>query len=238
GTSPFSATQTAFEQIRNRIEPEMATTYELGWRFFMEDFEGVVTAYYVDFEDRLLAIQQGSAIIGNFNALANVGTVETSGIEAGINWQLNDYLTWFNSASYNKSTYEDDFISGTTPVEVSGNTVVDSPEWLFNSELALEIDRAFAKVHYKFTDERYYTYLNEGSVDGFSMVNVSFGYRLGDLGFIKELTAQIDVTNVLDETYISTVGSGGFVNADPNGTAQTILPGAPRQWFFSLKASL
>jgi iron complex outermembrane receptor protein len=75
-------------------------------------------------------------------------------------------------------------------------------------------------------------------VNGFSMVNMSVGYRLGDLGFIKELTAQIDVTNVLDETYISTVGSGGFVNADPDGTAQTLLPGAPRQWFFSLKASL
>lgn len=238
GTSPFSATQAAFEEIRNRIEPEMATTYELGWRFFLQDIEGVVTAYYVDFEDRLLAIQQGSAIIGNFNALANVGTVETSGIEAGLNWQVNDYLTWFNSASYNKSSYEDDFVSGTTTIEVGGKTVVDSPEWLFNSELALEVDRAFAKVHYKYTDERYYTYLNEGSVNGFSMVNMSVGYRLGDLGFIKELTAQIDVMNVLDETYISTVGSGGFVNADPDGTAQTLLPGAPRQWFFSLKASL
>ncbi|MGA0839115.1 MAG: TonB-dependent receptor [Pseudomonadales bacterium] len=238
GTSPFSATQAAFEEIRSRIEPEMATTYELGWRFFVADVEGVVTAYYVDFEDRLLAIQQGSAIIGNFNALANVGTVETTGIEAGINWQLNDYITWFNSASYNQSTYEDDFTSGSDTVGVAGKTVTDAPEWLFNSELAVEMEQFFGKVHYKFTDERYYTYLNEGSVDGFSMVNVALGYRLGNLGWLKSLTAQIDVTNLLEEDYISTVGSGGFVNADPNGTAQTLLPGAPRQWFFTLKAAL
>ncbi len=238
GTSPFSATQAAFEEIRSRIEPEMATTYELGWRFFVADVEGVVTAYYVDFEDRLLAIQQGSAIIGNFNALANVGTVETTGIEAGINWQLNDYITWFNSASYNKSTYEDDFTSGSDTVGVAGKTVTDAPEWLFNSELAMEMEQFFGKVHYKFTDERYYTYLNEGSVDGFSMLNVALGYRLGNMGWLKSLTAQIDVTNVLEEDYISTVGSGGFVNADPNGTAQTLLPGAPRQWFFTLKAAL
>ena len=238
GTSPFSATQEGFEQIRSRIEPEMATTYELGWRFFVADVEGVVTAYYVDFEDRLLAIQQGSAIIGNFNALANVGTVETTGIEAGINWQLNDYITWFNSASYNKSTYEDDFTSGSDTVGVAGKTVTDAPEWLFNSELAMEMEQFFGKVHYKFTDERYYTYLNEGSVDGFSMLNVALGYRLGNMGWLKSLTAQIDVTNVLEEDYISTVGSGGFVNADPNGTAQTLLPGAPRQWFFTLKAAL
>jgi iron complex outermembrane receptor protein len=36
--------------------------------------------------------------------------------------------------------------------------------------------------------------------------------------------------------YISTVGSNGFVNADPNGTTQTLLVGAPRQYFVTLKA--
>ncbi|MFM7274955.1 MAG: TonB-dependent receptor domain-containing protein, partial [Gammaproteobacteria bacterium] len=96
GTSPFSATQAAFDEIRGRIQPEMATTWELGWRFFLDGVEGVVTAYYVEFDDRLLAIQQGSAIIGNFNALANIGKVETSGIEAGANWRLTDGLSWFN----------------------------------------------------------------------------------------------------------------------------------------------
>jgi iron complex outermembrane receptor protein len=238
GTSPWSATQAAFEQIQNSIDPEMSTTWELGWRVFLDSVEGVVTAYYVDFEDRVLAIQQGSAIIGNFNALANVGSVETTGIEAGVDWQINDWLSWFNSASYNDSTYEDDFVSGTTLVPVSGKTVVDAPEWLFNSELAVEYAQAFAKLHYKFTDERYYTFLNDGSADSYSIVNLGLGYRLGNVGFFRELTAQLDVTNLFDEEYISTVGSGGFVNSDPGGTAQTLLPGAPQQWFFSLKASL
>ena len=75
GTSPFSASQAAFEQIKDSIEPETSTSYELGWRFRGDSLEGVVTAYYVEFEDRLLAIQQGSAIIGAFNALANVQIV-------------------------------------------------------------------------------------------------------------------------------------------------------------------
>ena len=84
GTSPFSATQAAFEQIKDTIEPETSTSFELGWRFHGNAIDGVVTAYYVEFEDRLLAIQQGSAIIGAFNALANVGKVETKGLEAGL----------------------------------------------------------------------------------------------------------------------------------------------------------
>jgi iron complex outermembrane receptor protein len=237
GTSPFSTTQSAFEQIRNTIKPEMSTNLEIGWRFRNGTIEGVLTGYHVNFDDRLLAIQQGSAIIGAFNALANVGTVKTTGIESGVNWQLTDMLNWYNSGSINRSTYEDDIIDGTSIVRTSGKTVVDSPEWMLTSELALETETVFAKLNFKYTDERQYTYLNEGSVPSFTMLNLAVGYRFGDLGTVKDLTAQLDVTNLLDKDYISTVGSGGFINSDLNGTAQTLLPGAPRQTFLSLKAS-
>ncbi|MES3007122.1 MAG: TonB-dependent receptor [Pseudomonadota bacterium] len=237
GISPFSATQAGFEQIRDVIEPEKATTLELGWRFRTDAMEGVVSAYHVKFDDRLLAIQQGSSIIGAFNALANVGGVTTKGLEAGVDWQLNDMLSWYNSASLNQSTYDDDFTSGTAVINTSGKTVVDSPEWMFNSELSYEVDKTFAKLHLKYTGEREYTFLNQGSVEAFSVVNLSAGYRFGEMGMFKELTAQVDVANLLDEDYISTVGSGGFGNSDLTGTAQTLLPGAPRQLFLSLKAA-
>lgn len=237
GTSPFSASQAGFEAIRDSIEPETATSLELGWRFRGDTFEGVMTAYYVEFDDRLLAIQQGSAIIGSFNALANVGAVEAIGLEAGLNWQINDNWYWYNSASLNDSTYSDDyFTAGNTRVALSGKTVVDSPELMFNSELGLEMGSAFAKLHLKHTGERYYTYTNDGSVDSYNVLNLSVGYRFEDLGALKQLTAQLDITNLTDEDYISTVGSGGFSNTDPNGTGQTLLPGAPQQAFFSLKA--
>jgi len=235
GTSPFSANQAAFEEIRDQIEPETSTSWELGWRFHTDNLEGVVTAYLVDFEDRLLAIQQGSAIIGNFNALANVGSVRSTGIEAGVSWQINDWLSWFNSSSYNRSTFEDDFLSGDTLVPVSGKSTLDAPEWLFNSELGVDTERMFARLHVKYTDERYYTYLNEGGVGGYTVVNLNAGYRFPAFGLLKELVAQIDLTNLTDRDYISTIGSGGFLNADPTGTAQTVLPGAPRQFFFSVK---
>lgn len=236
GTSPFSASQAGFEEIRDSIQPETATSFELGWRFRSDALEGVVSVYHVKFDDRLLAIQQGSAIIGAFNALANVGSVTSRGIETGVIWMLTDNVTWYNSASYNQSRIDDDLVSGTTVVNTSGKTVVDSPEWMFNSELGYETGSLFAKLHLKYTGEREYTFLNQGNVDSFSIVNLSAGYRFADLGMLKELTAQVDVANLFDEDYISTVGSGGFGNADPNGTAQTLLPGAPLQMFFTLKA--
>jgi iron complex outermembrane receptor protein len=53
---------------------------------------------------------------------------------------------------------------------------------------------------------------------------------------IEEFVIQADATNLTDEYYFSTIDSNGFVVSDPNGTAQTLLAGAPRQYFVSLKA--
>lgn len=39
-----------------------------------------------------------------------------------------------------------------------------------------------------------------------------------------------------DKEYIATLGSGGFFTSDPSGTGMTLLHGAPRQYFLSLKA--
>jgi iron complex outermembrane receptor protein len=237
GVSPWSATQAGFNAIRDTLEPETATTVEFGWRFRNDVLEGVVSAYHVDFSDRLLAIQQGSAIIGNFNALANVGSVKTRGLEGGLDWRFADAWNWYNSASINRSTYEDDYLSGTTLIRTGGKTVTDSPEFMLSSELGYDSTNLFAKLNYKYTSERQYTYLNEGAVSSFGMMNLALGYRFGNLGFTQDLTAQLDVTNLLDKDYIATVGSGGFGNSDFAGTAQTLLPGAPRQLFFTLKAA-
>ncbi|HTR00808.1 MAG TPA: TonB-dependent receptor [Candidatus Acidoferrum sp.] len=236
GVSPFSATQAGFDAIKNTIKPETATTVELGWRWNTHEVQAVASVYHVDFKDRLLAIQQGSAIIGNFSALANVGRVTSVGVESGLNWRVTDRWTWFNSASYNRSTYEDNFMDGATLVPVKGKLAVDSPEWMFSSELGFDTDQVFGKLGYKYTGERFYTYLNDGKVDAFGMVNATLGFKFGKQFGFKALTAQLDVTNLLNKDYIATVGSAGFSNSDPTGTGQTLLPGAPRQLFFSLKA--
>lgn len=39
-----------------------------------------------------------------------------------------------------------------------------------------------------------------------------------------------------NEEYFSTIDSNGFVNSEPNGTTQTLLLGAPREFFVSLRA--
>jgi iron complex outermembrane recepter protein len=233
---PFSTTAAGFFAIRDVLQPETSTTAELGWRFGRGAVSGVVTAYRVRFDDRLLAIQQGPGILGNPAVLANVGSVTTNGVEAALQWRAARHLNWFNSLSWNDSQYDDDFLNNGQIVAVSGKQVVDAPQTMLKSELAYDDGRLFARVDGQYVDERFYTFLNQGSVDAYSLFNASIGYRFTEVLQLDDLTVQAAVTNLGDRNYISTIGSNGFVNADPAGTSQTLLRGAPRQFFLSLKA--
>lgn len=165
-----------------------------------------------------------------------MGGVTTVGVEAALNWRPVNNLSLFASAAWNDSTFDDDYFTNGNRVAVSGKTVPDSPELMIRGEVAYDDGNFFAKTDLNYVGERYYTFLNQGSVDSYTLINASIGYRLTTLDFIKDLTIQASVTNATDELYISTVGSNGFVNADPSGTTQTLLVGAPAQYFVSLKA--
>jgi iron complex outermembrane recepter protein len=151
-------------------------------------------------------------------------------------------LSWFVSASWNNSEFDDDYTTANsttgalTVVPVGGKQVLDAPEILLKSELLWDNGSLFARADVNYTDERFYTYLNEGGVDAYTLLNVGAGYRFKNLGVVEELVLQVDVNNVTDKEYISTIDSNGFANSDPAGTVATLLGGAPRQFFVTAKA--
>jgi iron complex outermembrane receptor protein len=233
---PFSTSAAGFVAIRDVLKPETSDTIELGWRFRGESVEGVLAAYRIKFKDRLLAIQQGPGIVGNPSVLANVGGVSTNGFEAALNWRPMQHLAWFTSFAWNDSTFDQNYTTNGNVILVGGKTLPDAPEMMLKTELTYDNGMFFARADANYTDGRYYTFLNQGSVPSYTLFNASAGFRFADLAMFEELSVQAAVTNIADKFYISTVGSNGFVNADPNGTAQTLLRGAPRQVFVSVKA--
>jgi iron complex outermembrane receptor protein len=242
GTSgPFSTSAESFAATRDILEPETSTNYEVGLRFRGATIDALLAAYHVDFEDRLLGIPQCVGIVGCFGVIANVGSVKTNGVEAALSWRPIRHITWFNSAAWNESEYEDNYTrtsstGETTLVPVAGKQLPDSPELMVKSELTYDNGRLFARVDGSYIDERFYTYLNDGGVSAYTLLNAGIGIRLPSIGAIEALTVQADVTNLADKKYFGTIDSNSFTESDADGTAQTLLRGAPRQYFLSIKA--
>ncbi|WP_269516145.1 TonB-dependent receptor [Brevundimonas subvibrioides] len=238
---PFAASPSGFAKLRDTLSPETSKTIEAGWRFRFDQLQGSLAAYNVEFKDRLLGISIGAPILGLGSGIQNVGAVTSRGFEAAVVWNLTDDWSAFGSFSYNDSTYDNDYIdlAAVTPanptgiIRTGGKTVVNTPDTLFRAELAYDNGTLFGTLAAAYTGERFSTYLNKESVDGYTVVEFTAGYRVADTGnWLDGTELQLNVTNLLDEDYISTVGSGGFQN---DAGRQTFLPGAPRQAFVTLR---
>jgi iron complex outermembrane receptor protein len=236
GTSPFATTIAGFDAIKNSLRPETSDDFEGGWRTHHQLYEATLAAYLINFHDRLLSVQKGSGIQGNPVVLSNVGGVRSYGLEAALSLRLMPGLTWTNSLSESRSTYQDNVVSGTDTINTKGKHVVDAPDTMLKSIVGYDNGSLFGDLGADFMSTRYYSYSNDASVPSRLLMNASVGYRFQPVGFVKQSSVQLNVTNLTDRKYISTLGSNGFVNNDPNGTAQTLLPGAPREFTVTFAA--
>lgn len=191
--------------------------------------------YHVDFANRLLTFSNGAGIIGNPPTLNNAGSVESYGVELAATYRVARPLTLFASYSYNKATYRDDVrnAAGVVLQPTVGKTVVDTPEHMAKGEVAYDDDRFFVRVGGDYMSRRYFTYLNDQSVGARLLVDASIGYRLiGTGGVLDGLAIEGSVNNLTNLRYISTIGTNGYTASGDN---QTLLAGAPRQWFVTLR---
>ena len=228
---PFSSTQAGFNAIKPVLKPEQSDTYEAGLRLASGGFHGVLAAYRVDFRNRLLTIPTSVGIVGSANALQNVGSVKAQGIELTGEYRM-DAWTLFGSYSYNDNTYSDNVVitagGTTTTIPTRGKSVVDSPKHLLHGEIAYDDGQLFGRIAAGYMSKRYFTYTNDQSVPGRVIVDATLGYRLTD-----QIELQLNASNLLDKQYIATINSGGTGNS---GDRQTLLVGAPQQFFVTLKA--
>ena len=234
-SGPFATTQAGFDAIRPNLRPEKSQTVEAGYRFGDGTLRGVIAGYYVDFRNRILATQTGAGIVGNPAVLANVGSVRSLGVEAGATWRIAPPLTLTASYAYNASTYRNNVVNavGVVTQAIQGKTVVDSPRHIGNIEIAFDQDGFYARANGNFMSERFFTFSNDRSVPGRAIFDARLGYRIGsDNRMLDGLSIEGSVTNLTDKRFVSTIGSNGYRFSGDN---QTLLAGAPRQWFVTAR---
>jgi iron complex outermembrane receptor protein len=233
-TGPFATTQLGFDALLNgatKLKPEQSDTYELGGRYHSGPFTGSLAGYYINFRNRLLGVTTGAGIVGNPVILQNVGGVRSLGFEATGDLKIGSGFGLFASYSYNDSTYRDDVHTATATILTKGKTVVDAPKHMLKGEVTYDNSGFSARVGANYMSKRYFTYTNDQSVAGRVVVDATLGYKF-DLGG-HDLELQANATNLFDKKYVSTIGTNGFGNS---GDSQTLMVGAPQQFFLTLKA--
>lgn len=228
---PFSQTPAAFAAGLPNLKPETSNNFEVGYRYKDDALQASVAAYMTDFSDRLLQVAVTQGIVSVPGTFVNVGKVQSRGIEAALAWSPAQNWTWFNALTLNDSKYKSDYMNGAVLVNTNGKQVVDTPKVMFNSDVGYEHNGWFGSVGGKYTGQRFYTYLNDNKVDAFIVFNAAAGYKQKNMAGLRDFSVQLNLTNLLNKKYFSTIGSNGFAASDPQGAFATLLEGAPRQAF-------
>ncbi|TCV92386.1 iron complex outermembrane receptor protein [Luteibacter rhizovicinus] len=236
---PLSVSQAAFDGTKGALKPEQSRTWDGGFRSTGRYYEASVAVYDVRFDNRLLSLNPCPSIeVGTRpecnTAFVNVGSVKSRGAEFTFIWKPIRGLEWYNSASFNHSTYEDNYVANGQVVPVKGKTTVDTPKRMFASELSWRNGPWFASLRGKFTGKRYYTYTNDQSVAGATTFDFGAGYDFGPTIGLKDLSLALNVTNLTDKRYASNLTA--FAGTDPAGRALAFHASAPRESFVTLSA--
>ena len=235
---PQSVSQSVWDAQGSTLVPEKSRSFDAGYRYTSGPVQASLAGYHVNFDNRLLqynpcptALQQNP---GCGNSFHNAGSVTSNGVELGVQWRPVSWLTWYNSASYDKTTYDSDLNFCTTTCilyATSGKQQVDTPKALFTSVLTLKRDGFWGSLQGKYTGRRYYTYTNDASFGGYTTVDLGVGYNFNQIGVLRGAKVALNITNLLDKRYAANFDNSVFAPTDPTGTIIVAHTSAPRQIF-------
>ena len=235
---PQSVSQAVWDVQGSTLKPETSKSVEGGYRYVSNEVQVSLSGYYVKFANRLLQYnpcptnQQQNPGCGN--SFHNAGSVTSKGAELGVLLKPLSWLEWYNSASLNKTTYDQDLNFCTTTCilyATTGKQQVDTPKMLYSSVVTAKWDGFFASLQGKYTGRRYYTYTNDRSFGGYFTADLGLGYDFGEFGILKGAKASLNIANLLDKRYAANFDNSVFAPTDPTGAIIVAHTSAPRQIF-------
>jgi Fe(3+) dicitrate transport protein len=204
--------QSVYEISDKNLKDAHGHNYEAGfrgkWKFLLWD----VTAFYLQYNNRLGTLAQQDVNDNLIIYRTNIGDSHTAGIElftqGDFNLGSDVNLSVFTSTSFMDATYRDAIIrSGNENVNVSGNKVESTPSWISRNGFTVKYATASFSALYSYTAKSFADALNTveapanaatGEVPSYSLLDLNFAVRLTD-----NIKLQVNANNILDETYFT-----------------------------------
>ncbi len=208
-------------------DAETSRNFELGYRTNRQTVNAAVALFFTSFENRLqsFTVPLVGAPGGTETFYQNVGGVDAYGVEFTANWKpefLGDHVYFNSNITYNATEFQDDYTTSTETVEISGNTLPDSPEWMVVAGMTAEPTTwIVANLSARYTGRRYSNFVNSERMESYTVWNAYVDIGEGqNFGPLKNLRARVNVDNVFDEdvlafTFTSTTGNATFRPLSP-----------------------
>ena len=230
-TDPAFATG---QVVLSDVQPETSKAWDLGYRYRNGGLIISTALWQNEFSNRIVSSFDPDL---GFSVDRNVGDVKLWGWDGQIGWSANEQFSIYGSLSYTNSELQDDLFLGyartnqaagctvgvNCVIEIGdeiylptkGKSLVETPEWMTGIRAQWNATDALSfGLQTKWVGKRYATDMNDEEVSGYNVTDLDVRY---DLPWFNDKGAyvQLNVTNLFDEEYYSTISSANAAKTIP-----------------------
>ncbi|QDH17876.1 TonB-dependent receptor [Swingsia samuiensis] len=248
--APMAVSQVAYNAVKDTLQPETAWTFAGGYRYADRYVDANLYLYRTNFHNRLQQILgsagEGSLLTNNTSSVQNVGNVNMNGLDASLTLTPIRGLSLFNSLSYDHATYGQNIKSGGSTYFTKGKQVVAYPRFMYKARLSYDWKNWQTYIDAQYYSSRNFDYTGDYKISPYWMSDLGVSYTLNNVHLlnnnassIHKLIFSFNIYNLANTRYVSTMGQNGFTMSNAQNASfnnQSILLGAPRQFFGSVRA--
>lgn len=223
--------------VAYNLDAELSWNYEIGTRAVF--FKGIgieATLFYMDFSNQIIPVSESSG--GTGSGLINGGRTEHLGVETGILVEIHrmvkmkEKVSFSANATFLKATFSNDRFAGSDLININGNSLPYSPNFLMNSMINFETRFGLTlQGNFTYVGQQYSDVLNTIEMSNDGLIGLIPAYHTFDASLkyhAKKINTTFSITgkNLSNERYI--------VSHRPQG----IRVGIPRYFIFGIRYSL
>ncbi len=204
--------QSIYEIADRNLKDANGFNAEIGFRGKWKRFKWDVTAFHLDYKNRIGTLAITDSLGNPFIFRTNTGSSKTSGVELFLQTDLEIgelvYFSFFTATSIMNARYHHTKVrSGIENISIDGNKVESVPNLITRNGMNVQIDKLTVSALYSYTSESFADALNTafpnesgsvGRVPSFQLLDLNLSIRFSD-----QIKLQLNVNNVLDEKYFT-----------------------------------
>jgi len=220
--------------IKNKATQETSINLDVGTRYKGDLFKGSVTAFYVDFKNRIASAFDPAQGI---RLDINVGKSTIKGLEVELGTVPVYGFSGYVSGTYTRSTIKDDLLVGVTSTGqnvyalTADKQFPDTPKGMAAASIQWAQGPYLVNVAGKFTSRRQVTLANDASISAFTTFDLNAAYQLpnGPGNGWKNPIIRLNVSNLTNKQYLmANSGSGSQFGINTALSTPSVYTGAPR----------
>ncbi len=199
---------------------EESDNFDLGMRVVTPWFELAPTFFYGKHRKLNVTVYDPRV---DLSYTQNQGKATGYGLDLETNFFLGNHATLFVNPTYTVLEYDEDLTFQGRTLSTEGKQVVDTPQWMVRSGLIFNWHNLEVVPSLRYTSERYGDATHQEKIDDYILVDLSVRYILEDVLFARSINLSLELSNLFDKEYISSVTSSD----DSRGGSASYYPGGP-----------